>query len=294
MKFDKLLKKVGIGDDDTPNFLKFQGKYTPHQKLLWCGSDDINGHRKSKKTHPKKFKYWKDRSITYKYNNLGFRSDFDFLPGMHGDIYLGCSFTEGIGLPLECAWPTLLSNYLKTPGFNLGIGGYSIDSCFRHLVAAYRYGLKFKRVFLLAPPANRYEHIINDNDLFKPYLSQRHQDNQIIHTMPSMMNHLWSDQVKLDGNNQFISSFLIGGRNNSLVNSLKTILAIQAFTVEAGARFFYLTYEEMSKAHHWNSAKKYRTHKSVPARDGHWASYYHKYLKAQFVSNYGGIDKTLI
>ena len=295
MKFDKLLKKNGIGSNDLKHFLKLEGKYTPNSTQLWSGSDDINSHKSSEKHSPEKYKYWKDRSITYNYNNLGFRSDFDFKPGMKGDLYLGCSFTEGIGLPNDCSWPSLMSKHLDTPGFNLGTGGYSIDSCFRHLIAAYNYGLIFKNVFVLAPPPNRYEHLIDDNFIFKPYLSVRHQEDKTLNTLPSMMDHYWSDDVKLTGKREIITSYLIGGQNNAFANTLKTILAMQAFTIESGARFHYFTYQELSKQHHWKEAKKTSlTEKLTPARDGHWASYYHTYIKHLFTKTYPDLGKKLI
>ena len=295
MKFDKLLRKHGIGNSDLKFFKKLQGKYTPNSEYLWSGSDSKQAHLDSEKTYPEKFKYWKDRSITYKYNNLGFRSDFDFKPGMQGDLYLGCSFTEGVGLPNDRTWVSFLSKQLGTPAFNLGTGGWGIETCFRYLIAAYIFGLKFKNVFVLAPPPNRYEQLIDDNHLFKSYLSTRHQEDKTLNTLPSMMNHYWSDEVILNKMDKFLVSFLIGGRNNSLANTLRTVLAMQAFTIEAGANFHYYTYEELSKLHHFKAALKSQDkQRLVPARDGHWASYYHRYLTGLFLTDYPNLTKSLI
>ena len=283
-KIQKDLRKQGTSEFDLAYWLEFQGRYTPNDRKFWSGSDDINSHRRSEKTHPDKFEYWSTRSINYNYNNLGFRSEFDFEPGMKGDIYLGCSFTEGVGLPLECSWPSLLSAELGVRGFNLGTGGYSIDTCFRYLVAAHKFGLKFKRVFLLVPPPNRYERIIKDNSLFKLFLNERHQEDTIFHTMPNMMNHYWTDDAILTGKNELIISYLIGSNHNALINSYKTTLAIKAFTENTGAKLYYRSFTELNKH---NIRRAMRENKDeinmVPARDGHYSNIFHSNLKNIFM-----------
>lgn len=282
--FNKNFRKQGICEIDLAYWLGFNGRYQPNSKFLWSGSDDKISHLRSEKTHPEKFNYWKNRPINYNYNNRGFRSEFDFEPGMEGDIYLGCSFTEGIGLPLKCSWPSLLSAELGVRGFNLGTGGYSIDSCFRYLVSAYQFGLKFKRVFLLVPPPNRYERIIKDNAIFKPFLHERHQEDTIFHTMPNMMNHYWTDDAILTGKNELILSYLIGSEHNALINSYKTTLAIKAFTENTGAKLYYRSFTELNKH---NIRRAMRENKKeinmVPARDGHYSNVFHHNLKNIFI-----------
>ena len=278
--------KQGIAPSDLAHWLEFYGRYTPNTKNFWSGSDDITSHRRSEKTHPEKFEYWRTRSIKYNYNNLGFRSEFDFEPGMEGDLYLGCSFTEGIGLPLECAWPTLLSAELGIRGFNLGTGGYSIDTCFRYLLAAYKFGLKFKRVFLLVPPPNRYERIIKDNSLLKPFLNERHQEDTIFHTMPNMMNHYWTDDAILAGKNELVIGCLIGSTHNAILNSYKTTLAIEAFTKSIDATLYYRSFTELNQ-HNIRKAMRENTSKTnmVPARDGHYSSVFQTNLKNLFMKD---------
>ena len=69
-------------------------------------------------------------AITYKINSHGFRCDEidDSKPCM---VALGCSYTAGIGLPIEVIWPTLVGQALNLPVVNLSWGGLSADSCFR-------------------------------------------------------------------------------------------------------------------------------------------------------------------
>ena len=72
---------------------------------------------------------WIDAEITYQFNDQGFRSEeFDCSRSI---LFLGCSFTMGIGLPYEQTWPYLVATDLALKNFNLGIGGGSNDTAFR-------------------------------------------------------------------------------------------------------------------------------------------------------------------
>jgi hypothetical protein len=72
---------------------------------------------------------WVDATFTYKFNSHGFRcEEFTEDPGI---MFLGCSHTVGIGLPLENVWTTLVSNELNLKMINLGIGGSGSDTAFR-------------------------------------------------------------------------------------------------------------------------------------------------------------------
>ena len=93
-------------------------------------------------------------AIDYKINTQGFRSsEFDNSPGF---IALGCSFTCGIGLPLEQVWPSMIAEATGLTARNLGIGGCGLDTCFR-LLYNYIDVLNPKFVMLLAPDPFRFE-----------------------------------------------------------------------------------------------------------------------------------------
>jgi hypothetical protein len=102
---------------------------------------------------------WDKTEITYCYNSHGFRSaEFN---RQECGIALGCSFTEGTGLPIENTWPYLLSNLCGTQVWNLGSGGASIDTVFR-IFEYYVQTLSPKFVCILLPPPMRFE--FNDSD----------------------------------------------------------------------------------------------------------------------------------
>jgi hypothetical protein len=93
-------------------------------------------------------------SITYRFNQHGFREEeFDDRPC---GIALGCSFTDGIGVPKEHAWPSYLSDLTGIKVWNLGLGGSGSDTCFR-VMDYWTPVLRPKFIVLLEPPEARLE-----------------------------------------------------------------------------------------------------------------------------------------
>jgi hypothetical protein len=69
---------------------------------------------------------------------------------------LGCSYTIGIGLPVQYTWPTLVAQELGLACYNLGLGGGSMDSMYR-IGSYWIEKLNPKLVIALEPPSVRYE-----------------------------------------------------------------------------------------------------------------------------------------
>jgi uncharacterized CHY-type Zn-finger protein len=79
--------------------------------------------------------YAKD-AFTYKFNSHGYRSD-EF--AVHSDfpiLFMGCSMTEGVGLPINEIWPSFILEKMKKlsqfagkslPMFNIAVGGGGLD-----------------------------------------------------------------------------------------------------------------------------------------------------------------------
>jgi hypothetical protein len=103
---------------------------------------------------------WVDADITYINNSHGFRTS-EFEPS-ENFLALGCSFTQGIGLPQHCVWPELLSNLVNIPVFNLGVPGSSLDTCYR-VAKHYVPLLKPKFVVMLQPEHTRMEIFLEDS-----------------------------------------------------------------------------------------------------------------------------------
>lgn len=100
-------------------------------------------------------------AITYKINSQGFRcAEFDNKDCI---VALGCSFTMGIGLPVESTWPHLVASQLGLEPYTLAWGGNSADTCFR-LANYWVAKLKPQAVFMLTPPPARFELFRADNN----------------------------------------------------------------------------------------------------------------------------------
>lgn len=79
---------------------------------------------------------WSKRKITYKFNSYGYRMDKE-LDEVNLDNYIaffGCSFTTGVGLPLEETYSYTISKNIGSDYINGAIGGSSTDFAFHNIV----------------------------------------------------------------------------------------------------------------------------------------------------------------
>jgi hypothetical protein len=142
------------------------GKRVVNQTTHWFGMDSeetflshINDPQK--KELLEKYGWIDPECILYRHNSHGFRCiKFDSRPA---GLALGCSFTHGVGINEDQAWPAVLSNLLNIHIWNLGIGGAAYDTVFR-LLDYYLLELKPKFVVIFEPPKSRFEIARNKND----------------------------------------------------------------------------------------------------------------------------------
>jgi hypothetical protein len=134
-----------------PGIIPFSS-YPKNTTLLWSGTDTLDNWRKNPDPRP-----WESVNISYQYNAQGFRThDLEQYIGQNVDVTLGCSFTEGIGMPVESIWPTLVENQMQVPLLNLGLGSGSTDTVARiliNIVTLY----KIRNLYVLWPVYNRFE-----------------------------------------------------------------------------------------------------------------------------------------
>lgn len=96
------------------NFLYPIRKELKYTATDWFGSDKLSYYEENIKN----FKY-KDLMPTvyfnYKFNNYGFRCDdfTDYTKHKYRILFLGCSHTEGIGIPVEETWAYKLLNIIN-------------------------------------------------------------------------------------------------------------------------------------------------------------------------------------
>lgn len=117
--------------------MKFYDGFIGHeyagQKLYFVPGDDQKTYEKNSKQMPDDW-YYKNRTISYQYNNLGHRCKNIIDIDLHNYIlFVGCSHTEGIGLELEQTYPYLISQQLKVNYYNLGLSSSGLDIFFYNL-----------------------------------------------------------------------------------------------------------------------------------------------------------------
>lgn len=73
--------------------------------------------------------YWYDKKITYKLNALGYRmnKNIDQVNLDNYIMFLGCSNTVGLGMPLEQTFAYMISQQLECDYINAAVGGGSPD-----------------------------------------------------------------------------------------------------------------------------------------------------------------------
>jgi hypothetical protein len=198
------------------NFDSFYKQYA-NQTLQWLQTDSEESYKKN--YNQLKNCNWIDKDITYQFNSLGFRcNEFTNDPSI---MFLGCSFTCGIGLPLENIWPELVAKEFRMNCANLGIGGGAADTAFR-LCLGYIDKIKPKAVVYLPPPGVRIEIEIDNKLVPINVYSYKCNDYNIL--------------VR-----QFFKLWLIGETNNDYFNRTKNSLAIKQLCSERNIPFIQLS-----------------------------------------------------
>lgn len=137
------------------------------QELKWW-------HKDSQTDYDAENNAYGPNDISYKFNSNGFRSDEFDIESSKRILFMGCSFTFGVGLPLEHTWPHILLTLIKNntgyniPFWNLGAGGCGLDLQTRMY---YHYGLKLKPQLVFAYfPDYRRELYVNDEVVLSLFL----------------------------------------------------------------------------------------------------------------------------
>jgi hypothetical protein len=167
--------------------------HTPSTANSWFGMDSEElylSNRQHRSDLLRQHGWWDYEHMDYRFNSHGFRSvEFTNNPGT---LFLGCSFTLGVGVAVEDTWAHRVSRALGTACWNLGQGGGSMDTCFR-LAEHWVPRLRPVRVVLLAPPVDRWELI--DSDGLPKRFSAHDSNNPIsrkwlAHPENARLNHL--------------------------------------------------------------------------------------------------------
>lgn len=200
---------------------EFNQKFSayPHlsnTKQLWLSMDTKELYAKNNSIETQRQlleKYgWTENSFDYVFNSHGFRSD-EFVEDNNSVVFLGCSFTLGIGLPYQNTFAKIVADNLKLSCYNLGLGAGSHDSCFRF---AYYWleKLKPKIVCMYEPPRDRTE-VFADNTLFQFYPSVLFNSKMSEYKTKNMLD------------TRFYYKIWLADTNNNILNVEKNIHAIE-------------------------------------------------------------------
>jgi hypothetical protein len=126
------------------------------QTVKWLSSDNKEHYEKNvkKSKHLLEKHKWLGKEIDYRINKYGFRcEEFTDDPSI---LWLGCSYTSGIGVQEENTFAHIVSRKLNLKNFNLSQAAGSNDTCFR-IGSFWIPILKPKIVVLVKPDEVRFE-----------------------------------------------------------------------------------------------------------------------------------------
>lgn len=122
--------------------------------------------------------------FSYKFNSYGYRSDEFTEISDFPIMFMGCSYTEGVGLPISDLWVSHFVRALKAahpdyriPLWNFGLGGTGIDRAARTLVE-FAPIIKPKYVIYLLSTMHRREFVFGDNFLQQWVPNQRNSKDR--------------------------------------------------------------------------------------------------------------------
>ncbi len=138
------------------------GPLGPNSIVNWISNDTkdlfLNNLKNPEKRKRLEKLGWTEDSIKYRGNDFGFRMNEDFANIIDDEcvVYLGCSFTFGVGLNLEDTWGWKHSQNNNFRYVNLSWPGSGVDTFYRMLKSWINL-LKIKKVYTLGSYFGRRE-----------------------------------------------------------------------------------------------------------------------------------------
>ena len=199
--------------------------FRKNQTLLWSGSDNPKFY---KPTQPDGQANYRPEDFAYTFNSDGFRCDEFTSEADIRILFVGCSYTEGIGLPVSEIWPTYILNKIrvlpenqnkKIPFFTVAVGGSSVDAMARRLVQ-YIDVIKPTHIIFLVGHFLRREYCFQSNVLASWTPNQPEDSTRI------SLSHICSDEHY--GSYQAYRSLIIISQASKLASAKVNIFYISA------------------------------------------------------------------
>lgn len=166
------------------------------------------------------------KNIDYSFNSHGFRCD-EF-SNEDSIIFLGCSFTAGVGLSLEDTFAYLIAKKLNLKLINLGIGSSGVNTSYR-LGSYWIPRLKPKIVVYMEPDYARLDLVVGDTPTFL-----------LPNLVPNELKKFYEDYWLADDTN-----FYLNGEKSKL--ALKHICLTNNIKFFSGPIFHYLMYKDHAR-----------------------------------------------
>lgn len=116
---------------------------------MWTGSDTRALFEQHLRKQPADW-YYRTRPVLYQYNSNNYRCpEWDKIVWNDIWVMLGCSIVEGVGLALDDCIPSQLSQVIKSPVINLGVGASGPDVIMFNSIRLIEKGIRPKGVVLL-------------------------------------------------------------------------------------------------------------------------------------------------
>jgi hypothetical protein len=182
------------------------------------------------------------QEITYAHNEHGFRCDSFSAKSQFPLLFLGCSFTEGIGINLEDVWSHRLLEKIKEqknidiPYWSLAVGGSSIDLQALYL-HTYIDQFKPKYIFFLLPPLERRSIRAFEKSIMFSVSDVRTPNDPLTDLENRIINQ--ASQLLLDP-------------DYSILESLKSLMLINELCNRYQTKVFYSTWIKGSQAENSN------------------------------------------
>lgn len=132
-------------------------KSRSNSRSNWCGTDQPSNYR-SVTEYGRNL--YNETDIVYRFNQHGFRCDNFDIESNFPTLFIGCSITEGIGLPYDLTWAKKLHTEISPndPFWNLSLMSTGSDTQSRLLYWYEKKNFqKPKVIFGLLPPSTRRE-----------------------------------------------------------------------------------------------------------------------------------------
>ena len=246
-----------------------------NQTLGWVPGDTPADFELSQEVNtPCKEMYIKN-PISYKLNNLGWRTNDDFIEDDEpGNLFLGCSHTFGQGHHLEATWAYKVNEHVGGKFYNVGWPGSSLTTEYRKLKIALR-TYNIKNVFCFLPHYTRYE-------IYNPFGGKDGAYEIHNPAWDRPLSKVWTKVLSMEENYNMLSDAII----NAMIYKCNEF-NVPLYTMDGYTTHLLQTQKKFSMPKcpcggHWD----YKNKGPHDARDNHHPACIHEFVGDRYIKQY--------